>query len=78
MRDTGSSDDGLGSYVVLENLDLAHLAPAIEAAVTFADDRQARRVVPAVLQPLQTFQKDRSNLSIRHRADDSAHIRSST
>ena len=67
---------GSGSSVE-RGLELAQLARALAHGESAVHDRDARRVVAAVLEPPETLDDDGERLVGPHVADDAAHVRSS-
>src|SRR5436190_823896 len=61
-------------FVRLEGIELAHPALALgDPELALVADRDAGRVVAAILQPMQAFEQDGRRLTLADVADDAAH-----
>jgi len=72
VADAEGAFQRLGAQALLEVLQLADRAAAVQAALV--DHGDARRVVPAVLEPAQALDDDGHRVPRPHVADDPAHV----
>src|SRR5688572_10367355 len=71
MTDADGAVDGAVAQRALERLDPTHGAPDVQAARV--EHGNARRIIAAVLQPLEAVDDDADRALLTHIADDAAH-----
>ena len=73
VRDTDVAEQRVRAQAIGELFDLADAAPAFDADRAVRDHREPRRVIAAILQPLEAFEQDPRDVPARDGANNAAH-----